>query len=457
MNYPSGAFSYRHPTPPTLAMRLPSTLIATFLLLWSTSMTVASQASAQAARGRAREMEQTCRMDVLDSSLVRWADDYRAYVEPSTVVPGKSSTLIAGSPTYLSKSSVRGSPSTQVLDSVFGAIRLSDGSWTPVPRPAGIRYFGGVRAISSGKDRWDVMFVELPGHANQMQGPDTTLGVWHGRLGLQGWESLERVPVEYPHHIGFISAPALLGRRDTLTWAIHVRGEGLRVTGDAEVLRRIDGKWEHRRLGRFPLRIATATLGDGQHRLFLRHERVIGDKAEEVTAFRTFPDVQELETLLPQSSDNRYLLRADTLAGGSTALSWLKVSEREREFRAIVLDASGRSLGERVLRGDLSQAWVLYATRWKPSWLMLADNRQGVASGAAGGRFELFSVSESRQRRVGTLSHRYIGTPELRMLGPYRILASGPVVSTDATGTRLETLLTTIGVHCRDLRTAATH
>lgn len=402
-------------------------------------------------------MEHSCRLEVLDSSLVRWAGDHRVYVEPSTIVPGESSTLIAGSPTYLSKGKVRGAAATQVLDSVFGAIRRSDGSWMPVLRPAGIRYFGGVRAIPSGKDRWDVMFVELPGHANQMQGPDTTLGVWHGRLGLQGWESLERVPVEYPHHIGFISAPSLLGRGDTLTWAIHVRGEGLRISGDAEVLRRLDGKWEHMRLGRYPLRIAAATLGDGQHRFFLRHERVIGDKAEEVTAFRAFPNVQELETIFPQSATNRYLLRADSIAGGLTALSWIRVSERERELHTLVLDAHGTSIGERVLRGDLSQVWVLDAPRNHSSWLMLADNRQGVATGRAGGRFELFSVSASRQRRIAARSHRYVGTPEIRMLGQYRILASGPVVSTDSTGTRLETLLTTIGVHCRDKRTAAAH
>lgn len=401
---------------------------------------------AQSPLARAKQSgDVVCALRVLDSSIVHF-DSVSMYVEPQAVEFAGRRLLIAGSPNYMWIGAGSEAGATVARDSVFGVIRDSRGRWTSVPKPPGIRWFTGVRALARRDGRWDVVFVELP-EMYSPSGRDSTIAAWHGVLSAAGWEDLERLPVAPARFIGAMTSTQLVRDGEALTWLASVRGDGVHPLGDVALLRRQAGRWSQSLLGVIPLQVFAYQDADGHPVALIDHLSMRNPGAVHSSRYALTSTPALLGEFLPPTATNRFGRWVDRTSDGTATFGWSEAVPRENVFGWVVRlpgTSPGRdSVGvtDRYLR-----LRRLDHTPPRADWLFLGILQES----GSGGRLDLLRAQGNVLGRVASVAHRFLAPPTILQVSTDTIVLTGPVLRQSTSGARFESLGTTVGFTCRE-------
>jgi hypothetical protein len=165
------------------------------------------------------------------------------YVQPGAMEPNpRGDVLLAGDISFLLERGADGRWRYARKDSTFGALLSRDGTRHLILSPLPTRRIANVRAAARPDGRWDVVFGEVPQHAEPDPRAHSLIRLWHGVLDGSRWIHLDSLPLPQGGQLVSSHASNLLRRGDTLFLAVTFKRPDLFT--DVAVFARRGQTWE---------------------------------------------------------------------------------------------------------------------------------------------------------------------------------------------------------------------
>lgn len=171
-------------------------------------------------------------------------DSVYVYVEPTAASVSGAQTLLAGTPTYVTRNAHGGRAARVTRDSLFGLVVTEGGRITGVPRPGGGVDPVGIRLAAHSSGEWHVVWGEADSATTgEPESARRVIRLWHGTVGQSGWR-VQNV-IHAPPNTGFLpfESSTLLAVGDTLWWAVKVvRAD---TADDVALITHRAGRWSY--------------------------------------------------------------------------------------------------------------------------------------------------------------------------------------------------------------------